>query len=273
MSARRLPRLAIVAAAAALALVGCAAPNMQAAMTDANQLAAPIAGGAKADLRRDDAQRESAAQLSAELLSKPLTMDGAAQLAAANSPSFQAALAQSWGELAAARQRGLPGGVMFTFERLRDGAGLDIGRLLSFGLFDLITLPQRQSVSRIEQEQARLRMAGAVIDQVSAARQAWVKAVAAREVESYAVQVKDAAEASAELARRLQSVGNFTKLQAARQHLFYADATSRLGTARQATLSTREALTMQLGLDDAQAASLKLPERLPELPKSPKDAS
>lgn len=272
MSARKLFKLAI-AAGAALALVGCAAPNMQAAMSEANELSSPIASGAKAELRRDDSQREAAAKLSADLLAKPLTMAGAAQLALANSPAFQAALAQSWGEIAEARQRGLPGGVLFSFERLREGPDLEIGRLLSFGLFDLITLPRRQAVSRVAGEQARVRMAGAVVDQVSSARQAWVRAVAAREVETYAAQVKDAAEASAELARRMQAVGNFTKLQAARQHLFYADATSRFAAARQASVATREELARQLGLIDAQAASLKLPDRLPDLPKSPKDAS
>ena len=269
MSARHFSKLAM-AVGAALALAGCAAPNMQGAIDEANDLAAPIASGAKAQLRQDDSQREAASKLSTELLAGPLTMEGAARLALANSPAFQAALAQSWGDLAQARQRGLPGGVLFSFERLREGPDLAIGRLLSFGLFDLITLPQRQAVSAVNGEQARARMAGAVVDQVSAARQAWVRAVAAREVETYAAQVKDAAEASAELARRLQSVGNFTKLQAARQHLFYADATSRLATARQAAVSTREELVRQLGLTDAQAASLKLPERLPELPKAPK---
>jgi outer membrane protein TolC len=269
MSARRLPGLAIVAAAA-LALAGCASPNMQAAMGEANELASPVAGGAKAELMRDGAGREASAKLASDLLAKPLTMDGAVQLALANSPGFQAALAGSWGELAAARQRGLPGGVLFSFERLREGADLEIGRVLSFGLFDLITLPQRQAVSRIEGEQARVRMAGVIVDQASAARRAWVKAVAAREIDVYATQVREAADASAELARRLQSVGNFTKLQAARQHLFYAEATSRLATARHAAVSTREELVRQLGLTDAQAAALKLPSRLPDLPKAPK---
>lgn len=269
MSAARLPQL-VIAAAAAMVLAGCAAPNMQTAMSEANDLAAPVSGGAKAELLRDDAQREAASKLSADLLSKPLTLDGATQLAIANSPGFQAALSQSWADLAQAQQRGLPGGVLFSFERLREGPDLEIGRLLSFGLFDLITLPQRRAVSKIEGEQARVRMAAAVVEQVSAARRAWIKAVAAREIETYAVQVKEAAEASAELARRLQSVGNFTKLQAARQHLFYADATSRLATARQSALATREELVRQLGLTDKQAASLTLPDRLPELPKSPK---
>ena len=269
MSARPTLKLA-AAAAAAVVLAGCAAPNMDAAMREVNALAAPVAGGATASLNTDAAQRASSAKLAADLLAKPLTMDGAAQLALANSPSFQAALAQSWGEIASAQQRGLPGGVVFSFERLREGADLELGRLLSFGLFDLITLPQRRAVSRVESETARVRMAGAVVDHVAGAKQAWVRAIAAREVEAYAVQVKDAAEASAELARRMQAVGNFTKLQAARQHLFYADATMRLASARQAAVATREELVRQLGLDEQQARALKLPERLPDLPKAPK---
>ncbi|TWO70047.1 TolC family protein [Caenimonas sedimenti] len=260
----------VAAAAAVVVLAGCAAPNMQAAMGEANELSGPVSGGVKAELRTEDSQREAASKLANDLLAKPLTMDGAAQLALSNSPAFQAALAQSWGEIAMAQQRGLPGGVVFSFERLREGADLELGRLLSVGLFDLITLPQRRAVSKIESEQARVRMAGAVVDQVSNARQAWVKAVAAREIEVYAVQVKDAADASADLARRLQAVGNFTKLQAARQHLFYGDATARLATARQQAVSTREELVRQLGLSDEQARVLRLPDRLPDLPKAPR---
>ncbi len=271
MSARRFPKLAL--AAAAFALAGCAAPNMPAAMREANELAGPVSGGAKAELLRDDAQREAAAKAAADLLAAPLTMDGAIALALANSPAFQAALAQGWQDIAQARQRGLPGGVLFSFERLREGADLEIGRLLSFGLFDLITLPQRRAASKIEGAQARVRTAGAIVDQASAARQAWVRAVAARETLVYAEQVREAADASAELARRMQRVGNFTKLQAARQHLFYADATARLAAAQHAAISAREELTRQLGLTDAQAATLKLPERLPDLPKAPKAAS
>lgn len=268
MSARPIHKRA--ALAAALALAGCAAPNMDAAMREAGTLAAPVAGAAKAELARNPSQREDAARRAAELLSKPLTADGAVQLALTNSPAFQAALAESWGELAAARQRGLPGGVAFAFERLREGADLELGRLLSVGLFDLMTLPQRARISQVQSGQARARMAGVIVDQATAARQAWVRAVAAREAEVYAVHVRDAAQASAELARRMQQVGNFTKLQAARQHLFYADATSRLASARQAAVSAREELVRQLGLTDAQARALKLPERLPDLPKAPK---
>lgn len=268
------PRFHTVAAAAAAALVlaGCAAPRMDAALEEANTLAAPVAGSASAGLARDEAQRTAASKVASDLLAKPLTMDGAAQLALANSPAFQAAMADSWGEIAAARQRGLPGGLAFSFERLREGGDLELGRLLSFGLFDLLTLPQRHAVSKIDGERVRVRMASTIVEQVTSARQAWVNAVAAREIETYAAQVKEAADASAELATRMQRAGNFTKLQAARQHLFYADATSRLASARQNAIASREALVRQLGLSDDQAAALKLPDRLPDLPKAPRAA-
>ncbi|MGE4243639.1 TolC family protein [Ramlibacter sp.] len=269
MTAARHTRIAL-SVAALLALAGCAAPDMDAAMRDASALAAPVAGQATAQLAREQTQRDAAAKLAGELLAKPLTADGAVALALANSPAFQAALADRWGELAAARQRGLPGGVSFSFERLREGSDLELGRLLSVGLFDLLTLPRRARVAQVEADQVRVRMAASIVEQASAARRAWIDAVAAHEIETYATQVKDAAEASAELARRMQQVGNFTKLQAARQHLFYADASSRLAAARQAAVATRESLVRQLGLTDAQSRELKLPARLTDLPASPK---
>ncbi|MGH6640047.1 MAG: TolC family protein, partial [Polaromonas sp.] len=62
------------------------------------------------------------------------------------------------------------------------------------------------------------------------------------------------------------------KLQRARQQVFYADATAQLASAQHAATAAREELTRQLGLTDAQAAQLKLPERLPDLPKEPRQA-
>ena len=64
----------------------------------------------------------------------------------------------------------------------------------------------------------------------------------------YAQQVKESAEASAELAQRMLAVGNFNKLQRARQQAFYADATTRLAIAQQAATATNEALVRALGL-------------------------
>jgi len=77
--------------------------------------------------------------------------------------------------------------------------------------------------------------------------------------------VMQAAEASAELARRMQQVGNFNKLQRAREQSFYADAAQNLARAEQAERAARERLTRLLGVWGAQT-SYRLPERLPDLP-------
>ena len=109
-----------------------------------------------------------------------------------------------------------------------------------------------------------MRMSGLV----SQVRMAWVASVGAAESLSYARQVYASAQASAELARRMQSVGNFNRLQRARQQAFYADAAAQLLASQQTATSTRESLVRLLGLKDKQAQVLKLPERLPDLPKS-----
>ena len=263
--------LAALGAATAL-LAGCAAPGIDDALQQANAQAQAFTGG---DLRidRDAAARDRRSVRTRELLSQPLSREGAVQLALANSPSVQALVAQSEADLATADQAGRPRNPVFTFERMRLGNELEIGRLLSFGLVDLLLWPQRAALSRSQADLTRLRLTGAVVDQVTQVRQAWVRAVAAQQLQQYAVQVQEAAEASADLARRMQAVGNFSRLQRLRQQVFYADATTRLAEARQAETAAREALVRVLGLDATQAAQLVLPARLPDLPKAPREAT
>jgi outer membrane protein TolC len=86
----------------------------------------------------------------------------------------------------------------------------------------------------------------------------------------YTRQVMQAAEAGAELARRMAQVGNFNKLQQAREQGFYADAALNLARAQQARLAARERLIRLLGLWGRQT-QFALPERLPDLPPQPAD--
>ena len=260
------------AALAAAWLAGCASVSVDDALKQTNSSASQFTGG-KLELSRSREQREARAALSEAMLDQPLSQDDAVRLALANSPALQALVAQSWADMAAADQAGRLANPVFSFERLRLRDELELGRLLSFGLVDLILLPQRLSVSRSQVAQAQVQLSGAVVDQVTQVRQAWVRAVAARQSLQYAEQVRESAEASAELARRMQQVGNFSKLRRARQQVFYADATAQLASARHATTAAHEEFVRALGLDDAQAARLKLPERLPDLPKAPREAS
>ena len=118
--------------------------------------------------------------------------------------------------------------------------------------------------------QAQGRAATAVLSLAADTRKAYYQALAAEETVRYMRQVQQAAEAGAELARRMQQVGNFNKLQRAREQAFYADAALNLARAEQAQRATRERLTRLLGLWGEQTA-FRLPERLPDLPKAPED--
>lgn len=261
-------RLAAIAAAAAL-VSACAAPDIDLAVQEANRAAPDFTGG-KLELSRTDRQRQARERLSEQLLAKPLAMDDAVRLALANSPAVQALIAQSWNDLAAANQSGRIANPVFTFEHLRVGDATEIGRLLSFGLLDLLALPRRMEIAGNQQEQVKTQLGIDVVDQVSQVRAAWVRAVAAQQSLGYAQQVKQSAQAGAELARRMQLVGNFTKLQRARQQAFYADAATQLALALQTAVASREELGRALGLSEEQFAALKLPERLPDLPKAPR---
>ena len=256
-------------ASAALVLAGCASVNIDQTLQDTNQQTSSFTQG-KLELNRTTAQQQARSKLGSELLAKPLSMDDAVQLALSNSPAVQTLLAQSWMDMAQANQMGRIANPVFTFERMRQGDELEIGRLLSFGLLDLLTLPRRQAIAQSRTALVKVQLAANVVDQITQVRQAWVRAVSAQQSLQYAEQINTAAQASAELAKRMQQVGNFTKLQRARQQVFHADAVARLATSRHAVTATREELIRQLGLTEAQASELKLPDRLPDLPKAPK---
>lgn len=255
----------------ALLVAGCASVNVDQAIDEANANTRSFTQG-KLALDRTDQQRQARASLSTDLLAKPLSMDDAVQLALANSPAVQTLLAQSWSDMARADQGGRIANPVFTFERMRFGDELELGRLLSFGLLDLLTLPQRRAIASSQIAQARIQLSTQVVEQVTRVRQAWVRAVATQQSLEYAQQVNTSAQASSELARRMQQVGNFNKLQRLRQQSFYADATAQLASSQHAATAAREELTRQLGLTDEQAGQLKLPERLPDLPKEPRPA-
>ena len=255
----------------ALVLSGCASLDFEATLARTNQDTARFTQGAVA-LAQTSAQESARAQQASRLLAQPLQQSEAVQLALVNSPALQALLAQRWADAAAIAQTGRMANPVLSLEQARLGDELEIGRRLSFGLLELLTLPQRQARAARALEAAQIQLSAEVVDQVTLVRQAWVRAVAAQQTLIYAQQVNALAQSSAELARRMHAVGNFNTLQRARQHAFYADASGQWALAQHSALAAREALVRALGLDDAQAAQLRLPERLPMLPEAPHTA-
>jgi len=201
------------------------------------------------------------------LLAQPLDVDAAVQVALLNNPALQASLATLGISDADRAQAGRLPNPHLSLGRLMEGDKVEIERALGFNLIALLTLPWRAQWAGQQTELVRLQAAQDVVRLAADTRKAWILAVAAQQSAAYMRDVQDAAEAGAELARRMARVGNLSRLNQAREQSFLAEATGQLARAEQAAFANREQLTRLMGLWGAQAA-FKLPARLPDLPAS-----
>ena len=150
------------------------------------------------------------------------------------------------------------------------GREYKIEQALTFNVFSLITMPLASEMEARNFERVKRGVTLEVLRLASETRKAYYAALATEESVRYTRQVKDVADAGAELARRLARAGNWGKIQQAREQGFYADAALNLARAEQARTAARERLVRLLGAWGEQA-NLKLPERLPDLPKAAED--
>lgn len=255
------------AAAAALLLAGCASFSSDGGGGQVAELTKERTGHATS-YQRTAGDADSAQTRIAELLKQPLTADSAVELAFLNNRGLQASL----GELGIAESELVRAGRLrnpsFGFGRLREGGGVvEIERAVMFDVLGLLTLPVASQVEQRRFAQAQLQAAHEAVGIAADTRKAYFGAVAAQELVRYYGQVKEAADASNELARRMVEAGNFNRLAQMREQAFYADATSQLARAQHQAVAERERLIRLLGLSGNQGFSL--PERLPDLPKQP----
>lgn len=263
---KRLP-LAI----AAVLLTGCASFSEDGGLNTVSALTQERTGQAvrwqTSPSATQTAEMQSALQT---LLAQPLTPDAVVQIALLNNKGLQAALAElgvAEADLVQAGRLRNPG---FSFSRQRAGEDVEIERSILFDLGGLLTMPIRMKIEGRRFEQAKLMAASRAVQLAADTRKAYFHAVAAQQSVRYAEQVLTAAQASAELAQRLNAIGNFSKLDQAREQVFYAEATAQLARARHNATAAREELTRLLGLW-GEDTTFVLPERLPDLPKTPND--
>jgi outer membrane protein TolC len=201
------------------------------------------------------------------LLSAPLSVDDAVQLALLNNQGLQAnffELGIAQADLIQVSRLANPG---FSFGRLRRGDEVEFERGLHFNLMQLISMPYRQTMEQRRFEQTKHQVVMQVLSLAAETRKAYYMALAADQSAQYMQQVRKSAEAGAELARRMLKAGNFNKLQQAREQNFYAEAILTQARAEQAQVRAHEKLIRLLGLTELRS-SLRLPERLPDLPDS-----
>ncbi|EJE51738.1 outer membrane protein [Acidovorax sp. CF316] len=261
---RSIPHLTGLALAALLA--GCASVSPDGLRGDVQALAQPRTGVAGTALpAADPAARDQARQAIAGWLAQPLTQDAAVRIALLNHPGLQARLA-ALGVADAERVQAitLPN-PQFSIARLTNSHEREIERTLAFSLLDLVTLPWRMERQAERMQVATLQAAQEVVAQAADTRRAWLRAVAAEQVAATHERMVEAAEAGAELARRMARVGNFSRLQHAREQAVLQEANAQRARARLAAATAREQLSRSMGLWGVQTG-YTLAGQLPALP-------
>ncbi|MDR4306087.1 TolC family protein [Chelatococcus sambhunathii] len=260
----RLAKATLVAAAAAT-LAACASVSPDGGM-------APVVSRVSLELGKDTAKIVTPADAAAvegrvrALLARPLTADGAVQIALLNNRGLQAEYNALGVSEAAYVEASLPPSPTVSLERVAGSGDLDVERRLIADLLQLLTLPRRARIAETEFRAAQQKAIASTFRTAAEARRTWIRAVAARETVGFLETARASAGAAAELTRKLGETGASTKLDQARSGALYAEVSTELAEARLDAAREREGLTRRLGLW-GQDADFKLPGRLPGLPK------
>ncbi len=253
---------ACFALACSVVLAGCAGFSPDGGLDRVSSLTRDRAG---VGVQRESA--EGKAQVS-ELLAADLTPDSAVQVALLNNQRLQAAFADlgvAEADLVQAGRLRNPG---FSFGRLSNTDVTKTERAVLLDLAGLLTMPLRRAIEERRFSQTQLQTALQVVRLAADTRRAYFQAVAAKQSLMYMRQAAQATEASAELAQRMASVGNWSKLDHAREQVFHVEVTAQLARAEHAAQASRERLVRLMGLS-GERAQIRLPERLPALPDQP----
>lgn len=199
----------------------------------------------------EDAQVDA---LVSQLLAKPLTPDGAVQVALLRSRDLQAV----YEDLGVAQADLVRAGLLNNpdlagFFRIPDsgpsGVNWNVG--LDFWL-DIFLVPLRKRIAGAELEASVLRVTDAVLEKATRVRVAYFQYLADERVLAYQRALVDFSEVGAELAQRQQAEGHIADLEFAIQHAAAEEAGLALDQAEAAARISRESLRRLLDLTDSE---------------------
>lgn len=199
------------------------------------------------------------------LAREPMTPDIAVQVALLNNRNLQAAYNDLGLSEIAGVESSLPPNPRLSLSRLAGSGIVEWEFQLLGNILALATLPARKEIARQRFVQAQQAAIESTYRLALQTRRAWVNAVAAQQVVGYLEQSRMAADATAELMRKLGETGGATKIEQARAAAAYAELSAQLAQARLRARQEREALVRLLGLWDG-AQDIRLPTQLPALP-------
>jgi len=220
---------------------------------------------------RNEADAVAVAGRVRAILARPLTVASAVQIALINNRALQAAFNELGVSEALMLEASLPPPPSISFQRIV-GSGFEIERQIVQNVLALLTLPRRREIAEARFKQAQVRAVETTLRVAMEAARAYYRSVAANEALRYFEESKLAAEAVSDLAKQLGETGAMSKLDQAREHVFYAELSGQVATARLRQRSERERLIRSLGLWGSDT-HFRLPDKLASLPGNPRSIS
>jgi outer membrane protein TolC len=254
------------ALAAALSITACAHFSQDGGFDAVARTAAPRIGQT-AVWKRTPAERAAAESATKELLARPLSADDAVRIALLNNGSLQAAFAELGIAEADVVESGRPPNPRFTVRRSSAQGLNDVEETVTFSVLALLTAPYVHGIEKQRFAAVQASCAADIVQVAAHARAAYFMALAARETAHARREIEEAADAGAELARRMRQAGNWSPLDEARERSFHAEAALELERARLAETLASEDLIASLGVD-IEPEKLRLADRLPDVPPS-----
>ncbi|MGB4813220.1 MAG: TolC family protein [Methylophilaceae bacterium] len=257
-------KLTMISLGIAIALGGCASFSADGGLGDVKKITAQHIKQEVVWAKNLDAQKQASDQVSA-LLNDCINADEAVQIALLNNKGLQAAFYDLGISEADIVQAGRLPNPKFSMLYARNNGDYKIEQALTFNIFSLIVMPRILAVERQNFEKTKQHVALEVLKLAFETRMAYFNAVAANQHLDYSEQVKESAEASAELAKRMVKAGNWSALEQANEQNYYAQAMQEFSLAKQQKVNNLEALSRTLGVAPEM---IQLQERLPYLPKT-----
>lgn len=255
-------------AAVAIAVVGgCASTSAAPAHQDVARTVKERSGHVLRGPRdgADDKRAEAAID---RLLGTELTADAAVQVALLANPALRAKLA----ELAIAQadlvQAGLLKNPVFTLGSTAwesEHISPNLFAAVEQDFLDILTMPLRKRIAATELEATKLSLGDHVLELASHVRTAFYKAQGADQVATMRRLVDEAAQTSAELARRQHEAGNMSDLALATDLGLAAQTALELKRSEGEAIVAREELNKWMGVWGPRTG-WRMPRRLPELP-------
>ena len=253
--------------AAALSTSGCASYSPDGGMLTVQAAASAELGKDVVKIRNEHDAAIVGGRVKA-LLAKPLTASSAVQIALLNNRGLQAAYSELGISEAQMIDASVPPSPTIALARLIGSGGYEIERQIAVNVLALLTLPRRREIAEARFKQAQLRAVEATLRTAADARRAYYRAVSSKQRLKFLEEARQSAEAVSELAKKLGETGAISKLDQAREHVFYAELSAQLAGARLRQRVDRDRLVRTLGLWGGDL-SFRLPDKLPTLPARP----